>query len=234
MKDLAGLKKKVCSANKKLPDAGLVTLTWGNAGGLDKETGRMVIKPSGVPYEELNPDNMVVLSLENGEKCEGAMKASSDAPTHLELYRAFPSIGGIVHTHSLYATAWAQAEKQVPCLGTTHADTFYGPVPVCRQLRAEEVEADYEINVGKVIGEHFAGRELDPLFVPGVLVPGHGPFAWGEDVDAAVKNAIVLEEVSKMAYLTLNLEPGETGLPGYILNKHFSRKHGPDAYYGQK
>lgn len=235
MEQIDKLKKQVCLANRRLADTGLVVLTWGNVSGRTCNGKRMVIKPSGVPYSRLSPQDMVVMSVESGEKSDdGAPAPSSDTPTHIELYRAFPGIGGIVHTHSTYATAWAQAGRPVPCLGTTHADTFCGEVPLCRPLDEEEVRQDYESCAGKAIVELFGRRRLDPLSVPGVLLPGHGPFTWGADADSAVENAIILEEVARIAYLTLNLQPGQPELPQHLLDKHFYRKHGPDAYYGQK
>ncbi len=233
MDRLADLKKDVCRANTDLAASGLVVLTWGNVSGVDRYTGRVVIKPSGVDYAVLEAGAMAMLSLDAGEECGEGTKPSSDAPTHLELYRAFPGIGGIAHTHSPYATSWAQACLPLPCLGTTHADTFRGNVPLCRQLGREEVEKDYEINVGKAIREHFAGEKLDPLSMPAVLVPGHGPFVWGRDAGEAVVNAVILEEVARLAFLTLSLRPECDELPAYLMEKHFSRKHGPGAYYGQ-
>ncbi len=228
------LREHVFKANIELVNAGLVVLTWGNASGLDCKNKQFAIKPSGVDYSQLTPNDIVMVSVEDGEGCDGDLSPSSDTPTHLELYRAFDSIGGVVHTHSPYATAWAQAARPIPCLGTTHADTFYGEVPLCRQLTEKEVEDAYEINTGKAIAEHFINEDINPIHVPGVLVPGHGPFTWGKDADEAVKNAVILEEVAKMAHFTLNLKQQCAPLKDYVLNKHFSRKHGPDAYYGQK
>ncbi len=230
---LQDLKIQVCEANMKLKNSGLVKLTWGNVSGLTAENKIMAIKPSGVDYKELTPEKIVLTSLDGAEQYGSEMAPSSDAPTHMELYRAFPSIKGIAHTHSTYATAWAQAGAAIPCYGTTHADAFYGEVPVCDQLRQEQVESDYEVNVGKMIVAYFSNLGLDPEEKPGVLVPGHGPFSWGKDAEAAVENAIILEEVAKMACLTRGLQPCCDLLPDYILNKHFSRKHGPDSYYGQ-
>ena len=232
---LEELKKKVYHANMRLVDEGLVVLTWGNVSGRDPETGFFVIKPSGVPYGMLKPRDMVVMNLE-GHVVEGQCRPSSDTPTHLELYRAFPSIGGIVHTHSIEATAWAQAQREIPCYGTTHADQFHGAVPLTRYLTEAEVKEAYELNTGKVIVEHFKDR--DPLERPGVLVPGHGPFAWGKDAMKAVDNAVALEAIARLARLTEQLrgtpEVLRTELPAYVGEKHYQRKHGPNAYYGQK
>lgn len=232
---LEDLKKKVYHANMRLVDEGLVVLTWGNVSGRDPETGFFVIKPSGVPYGMLKPRDMVVMNLE-GHVVEGQCRPSSDTPTHLELYRAFPTLGGIVHTHSTEATAWAQAEREIPCYGTTHADQFHGAVPLTRYLTEAEVKEAYELNTGKVIVEHFKDR--DPLERPGVLVPGHGPFAWGKDAMKAVDNAVALEAIARLARLTEQLrgapEAVKTELPAYVGEKHYQRKHGPNAYYGQK
>ena len=232
---LEELKRKVYHANMRLVDEGLVVLTWGNVSGRDPETGFFVIKPSGVPYGMLKPRDMVVMNLE-GHVVEGQCRPSSDTPTHLELYRAFPTLGGIVHTHSIEATAWAQAQREIPCYGTTHADQFHGAVPLTRYLTEAEVKEAYELNTGKVIVEHFKDR--DPLERPGVLVPGHGPFAWGKDAMKAVDNAVALEAIARLARLTEQLrgapEAVKTELPAYVGEKHYQRKHGPNAYYGQK
>jgi L-ribulose-5-phosphate 4-epimerase len=225
------LKKEVWRANLALVRYGLVILTFGNASGIDRKKGLVVIKPSGVSYDELKPADMVVVCLD-GKVAEGTLNPSSDTPTHLALYRAFPGVGGIVHAHSEYATMFAQAAKEIPCLGTTHADHFHGPVPVTRFLTKREVEADYEGNTGRVIVERFAG--IDPLGTPAVLVAGHGPFAWGKTPDEAARNALVLERTAKTALGTLTLDPGRRRLPDYIVEKHFQRKHGPHATYGQK
>lgn len=224
------LKKKVYQANMRLKNEGLVVLTWGNASGFDFESRLVVIKPSGVSYDTLRPEDMVVVDLD-GNIVEGKLRPSSDTPTHLALYRAFKNVGGIVHTHSVEATAWAQALKEIPCYGTTHADCFHGNVPITRYLTQPEVEEDYEGNTGKVIIERFAN--LEPLAVPGVLVGGHGPFTWGKDANAAVDNAVSLEAIAKMARLTNEIASGKISLPGYIGDKHFQRKHGKNAYYGQ-
>ena len=228
---LEDLRKIVCTANRRLGETGLVSLTWGNVSGFDPASGLFAIKPSGVDYADLTPDKMVIVDLD-GKTVEGTFRPSSDTPTHASFYRAFPGICGAVHTHSPEATAWAQAGLEIPCFGTTHADVFHGAVPLARFLTAEEVDADYEANTGKAIIERFAG--LDPLSVPGVLVAGHGPFTWGKTPDAAVDAAISLEAIARMARLALAVNPQMRPLPDYILEKHHSRKHGPKAYYGQK
>ena len=217
----------------ELPHRGLVTYTWGNVSGIDRERGLVVIKPSGVSYDELTPDDLVVLDLD-GKVVDGKLNPSSDTKTHLELYKAFPEIGGIVHTHSPYAVGWAQAGRDIPAYGTTHADYFYGPVPCCRSLTEQEVEEDYERNTGLVIVETFRQRELDPVHVPGAICRNHGPFTWGKDAAQAVYHAVVLEEVAKMAVYTTQIAPDAQPAPQYVLDKHFLRKHGPNAYYGQK
>lgn len=229
---LEELKKVVCDANKELPKYGLVTFTWGNVSGLDKEKGLFVIKPSGVDYEKLTPECMVVMDLE-GNKIEGDLNPSSDTPTHLELYKAFPEVGGIVHTHSSYATSWAQAGRSIPCYGTTHADYIYGEVPCVRCLTKEEIEAAYEENTGHLIVNEFARMGKDPMAVPAVLCRNHGPFAWGKDAMDAVHNAVVLEEVAKMAYRTETINPKVGAAPAELQDKHYFRKHGAGAYYGQ-
>jgi L-ribulose-5-phosphate 4-epimerase len=227
---LEKLKNSVCKANLELVKSGLVIHTWGNVSGRDKESGLIVIKPSGVSYDIMTPEDMVVIDKE-GSIVEGKYKPSTDAPTHLILYKAYESLGGIVHTHSSYATSWAQAGRTIPPLGTTHADHFYGEVPCTRFLTREETETGYEINTGKIIIEKL-GR-LDPLVIPSILVNGHGPFCWGEDAEKAVYNAIVLEEIAKMAFFTVLLGKTEP-IDKFLLDKHFKRKHGDDAYYGQK
>jgi L-ribulose-5-phosphate 4-epimerase len=224
------LKKEVWQANLDLVRYGLVILTFGNASGIDRKKGLVVIKPSGVSYDGMKPSDMVVVGLD-GKVVEGTLNPSSDTPTHLALYRAFPGAGGIVHVHSEYATMFAQAGKEIPCLGTTHADHFHGPVPVTRLLTKREVAADYEGNTGRVIVERFAG--LDAIGTPAVLVAGHGPFAWGKTPGEAARNALVLERTAKTALGTLTLDPGTDRLPGYIVEKHYQRKHGPHATYGQ-
>ncbi|MGO9201390.1 MAG: L-ribulose-5-phosphate 4-epimerase [Limisphaerales bacterium] len=225
------LKAEVFKANLELVREGLVIRTWGNASGIDREEGLVVIKPSGVPYEQMEARQMVVVAAESGQVIEGGLKPSSDTPTHLELYRAFQGIGGIVHTHSLFATAWAQTGRELPALGTTHADYFCGPVPCTRLLKPGEIRSDYEANTGRVIVETFAGR--DPLSCPAVLVAGHGPFAWGKTVAAAVENAAVLEHLARLAGETLRIFPSVRPMQRVLMEKHFLRKHGPGAYYGQ-
>jgi L-ribulose-5-phosphate 4-epimerase len=227
------LQISVYEANQYIVDQGLVVLTWGNVSGVDREKGVMAIKPSGVGYETMKPEDMVVVSLDTGEKLEGELKPSSDTPTHLELYRAFPSIGGVVHTHSSYAVSWAQAGHHIPCLGTTHADHFYGRIPVTGQLTSEEIEDEYEKNTGKLIVRWFKDHNIDPDTMPAVLVPHHGPFTWGQSIDKAVQNAVVLEEVAKMALFTYSIDGLAADCPRTLLDKHFLRKHGPGAYYGQ-
>jgi L-ribulose-5-phosphate 4-epimerase len=228
---LEKLKSEVCEANLRLVAEGLVIQTWGNASGIDRAAGLVVIKPSGVAYDQMQPQHMVVVHLETGQVVEGNLKPSSDTPTHLVLYRAFPGIGGVVHTHSLYATAWAQARREIPALGTTHADYFYGPVPCTRLLTTEEIQKDYELNTGHVIVERFEG--LDTTACPGVLVASHGPFTWGRSVGQAVENAAVLEHLARLAGETLRLTPELPPMQAALLDKHFLRKHGPNAYYGQ-
>ena len=230
---LEQLKQQVYEANMELPRRGLVTYTWGNVSGIDRQSGLFVIKPSGVEYDELRPEDLVVLDL-NGNKVEGKLNPSSDTKTHIELYKAFPELGGIVHTHSTHAVAWAQAGRDIPCFGTTHADYFYGPVPCARALTQEEIDEGYEKNTGKVIIEAFQGRNIQPLHVPGVICSSHGPFTWGKDAAQAVYHAVVLEEVAKMALLTLQIDPNAAPAPQRIQDKHFLRKHGPNAYYGQQ
>lgn len=226
---LEKLKEEVYQANLDLVKNGLVVFTWGNASGIDREKGLVVIKPSGVSYDEMRPKDMVVLNL-YGQLVEGNLKPSSDAQTHLVLYRQFEKIGGVVHTHSEWATSWAQAGRGIAALGTTHADYFYGEIPCTRTLTKQEIEQDYELETGKVIVERF--KDLDPNSVPGVLVNNHGPFSWGADTSNAVHNAVVLEEVAKMAFRTLHLNP-DASMDRALLDKHFLRKHGKDAYYGQ-
>lgn len=228
---LEALKKHVCAANLRLVTEGLVVQTWGNVSGIDRARGLIVIKPSGVSYDRMRPGHMVTVSLKTGKVVDGALKPSSDTPTHLELYRAFPEIGGVVHTHSLYATAWAQARRAIPPLGTTHADYFHGAVPCTRPLRAGEIQGDYEANTGKVIVECFA--RLDPLALPGVLVASHGPFTWGRTPGAAVDSGVVVEFLARMACETLAIAPAAKAVPRALLDKHYLRKHGAGAYYGQ-
>ena len=230
---LEALKQAVYDANMALPRLGLVTFTWGNVSGIDREQGLVVIKPSGVRYDALTPDHLVVLDLD-GAVVEGTLNPSSDTRTHLQLYRAFPQLGGVVHTHSPYAVGWAQAGEDIPCYGTTHADYFYGPVPCARHLTQAELHEDYEKNTGVVIIEEFARRGLDPVAVPGVICHSHGPFAWGKDAAQAVYHAAVLEEVAKMAAFTRMVNPNAAPAPQYLADKHYLRKHGPNAYYGQR
>jgi L-ribulose-5-phosphate 4-epimerase len=227
------LKEQVWRANMSLVEAGLVTLTFGNASGVHRKAGVVAIKPSGVSYEEMRVEDMVVLSLETGKTMEGRLKPSSDTATHLELYRAFDSIGGIVHTHSTHATSWAQARREIPCLGTTHADYFNGPVPLTRALPQEEISEDYEVNTGRVIVDRFKTGGLDPAHFPGVLVAPHGPFAGGTTAPPASENAILLEELARLAFQTVVLNPSIGAISQPLLDKHFLRKHGPEAYYGQ-
>lgn len=224
------LRESVLEANLALPRHGLVTFTWGNVSGIDRERGLVAIKPSGVAYERMRVDDIVVLTLA-GERVEGTLRPSSDTPTHLALYRHYADIGGIVHTHSTHATAWAQARRPIPALGTTHADYFYGEIPCCRSLTREEVADAYEHNTGAVIIETLGDRK--PLEMPGVLVAEHAPFAWGKTPDDAVHNAVVLEEVARIALLTLSLNPLQAPIADYLLDKHYQRKHGAKAYYGQ-
>jgi L-ribulose-5-phosphate 4-epimerase len=227
------LKQRVLEANLALVEAGLVVLTWGNASGADRDADVMAIKPSGVAYNKLSAADMVVLSIKTGEIVDGGGRPSSDTPTHLHLYREFPSVNGVAHTHSLHATAFAQAKRSIPCFGTTHADNFYGEIPVTRDLTAREVETDYELNTGRVIVEQFRLARVDPDSVPGVLLASHAPFAWGPTPEKAVENAIVLEFAAEMALAGLAIAPQMKPIPGYLLDKHFLRKHGPKAYYGQ-
>jgi L-ribulose-5-phosphate 4-epimerase len=229
---LESLKQQVYEANMLLPKHGLVTFTWGNVSAIDRVNGLIVIKPSGVDYSKLSPDNMVVVDM-NGKCIEGTYKPSSDTATHLVLYKAFNRVGGIVHTHSSYATSWAQAGRDILCYGTTHADYFYGNVPCARCLEAEEIQDAYEENTGKLIVSEFEQMGKDPSDVPGVLCKNHGPFTWGKDAYEAVHNAIVLEEIAKMAYRTEMINPEVAPAPQELQDKHYFRKHGANAYYGQ-
>lgn len=241
---LEQLKEKVCKANLDLVRHGLVLFTWGNVSAIDRESGLVVIKPSGVSYDDMKPSDMVVVDLD-GKVVEGDLTPSSDTPTHVVLYKAFPEIGGVVHTHSTFATAWSQAGRDIPNIGTTHADYFHSDIPCTRDMKKEEVFGEYEKETGNVIVERFRG--MAPMDTPAVLVRNHGPFAWGKDADNAVHNAVVLEEVAKMAFLALNIELGFSGarrnvysqdavpsMNRHLIEKHYSRKHGPNAYYGQK
>ena len=229
---LEELKKIVCEANLELPKYGLVTFTWGNVSGVDREKGLMVIKPSGVEYSNMTPEDMVVVSLATGEKVEGKWNPSSDTATHVVLYNAFPNIGGVVHTHSKWATSWAQAGRSIPAYGTTHGDYFYGQIPCTRKMTPEEIAAEYEKETGNVIVETFEGVSEDDI--PAVLVHSHGPFSWGTDPANAVHNSVVLEELAFMAFHTEAMQPGIGPMQQELLDKHYLRKHGKDAYYGQK
>jgi Ribulose-5-phosphate 4-epimerase and related epimerases and aldolases len=231
---LENLKKEVCQANLDLVTEGLVIQTWGNASAIDRASGVMVIKPSGVPYSEMKPQHMVCVSLETGKVVEGKLKPSSDTDTHLVLYRAFPEIGGVVHTHSLFATSWAQACKPLLAYGTTQADYWFGDVPCTRLMKPNEIKNDYEANTGHVIVETFKKLKFDPMQHPAVLVASHGPFTWGKDVHDAVHNASVLEFIAKLNSETLRINPKLKPMQSVLLQKHFLRKHGPGAYYGQK
>ena len=226
---LEELKKKVCEANLELVRHGLVIFTWGNVSGIDRESGLVVIKPSGVSYDGMTPEDMVVVSLD-GEVVEGSLKPSSDTPTHLVLYKAFKEIGGVVHTHSTFATAYAQAGLGIPNIGTTHSDYFHDGIPCTEDMTAEEVNGDYELETGNVIVRCF--KEKNPMHTPAVLVKNHGPFTWGRDAAEAVHNAVVLEQVAKMAVISFSISP-LVGMNPLLVEKHFSRKHGPNAYYGQ-
>ena len=227
---LEKLREDVCKANKLLPHYGLVTFTWGNVSAIDREKKLFVIKPSGVDYDDLTPENMVIVNLD-GEVVEGDYNPSSDTPTHMELYKAFPEVGGIVHTHSTWATSWAQAGRSIPCYGTTHADYFYGEIPCVRNLTKEEIDEAYELNTGILIAEYFKNK--DYVAMPGVLCKNHGPFAWGKDPFEAVHNAVVLEEVAKMATRTEMINAEAKPAPKVLQDKHYYRKHGANAYYGQ-
>ncbi len=228
---LEQLKQEVYEANLDLVKKGMVIYTWGNVSGIDRESGLVVIKPSGVDYGAMRPEDMVVVDL-NGAVVEGRWRPSSDTPTHLALYQSFPAVGGITHTHSTFAVAFAQAGLPIPALGTTHADYFYGDIPCTRSLTAAEIQAAYEKNTGLVIAETFQGK--DPLAVPGVLVKGHGPFTWGKNAAESVYHAVVLDKVAEMALHTLSLSPAAPRVPQHLLDKHYFRKHGANAYYGQK
>ena len=228
---LEALKKDVYEANMELVAKGMVIYTWGNVSGIDREKGLVVIKPSGVAYDEMKPEDMVVVDLASGKVVEGTLKPSSDTPTHLELYRAYPELGGVVHTHSTWAVTFAQAGMDIPAFGTTHADYFYGDIPCTRDLTEKEIEEAYEVNTGKVILETIG--EKNPMDIPGIVVKNHGPFAWGRTPAGAVYNAVVLDKVAEMAYHTRTLNPRVPRVPQYLLDKHYFRKHGANAYYGQ-
>ncbi len=230
---LEELKEKVLQVNLDLVKHGLVIFTWGNVSGIDREKGLVVIKPSGVSYDDMKADDMVVVDLKTGQVVEGELRPSSDTPTHLEIYRAWPEVGGVVHTHSTYATAWAQAGIDLPNIGTTHADYFHNAVPCTADMTKAEVEGDYELETGNVIVRRFEEAGINPMHTPGVLVKNHGPFTWGKTPAEAVHNAVVLEQVAKMAFVAYQVNPRLTMNP-LLVEKHFNRKHGPNAYYGQK
>jgi L-ribulose-5-phosphate 4-epimerase len=232
MTSLIELRQQVAAAHHRLAAAGLAPLTFGNASGIDRERGLVLIKPSGVACAQVKPEDLVAVELSTGRVVDGRLRPSSDTPTHLVLYRAFQEIGGIVHTHSVYASAWAQACRPIPCLGTTHADQFVGPIPCTRPLAPDEVAGDYEAATGRVIVETI-GKAGDPLAQSAVLVANHGPFSWGRDPDEAASNAVVLEIVAQQALLTLSISPGQLPIADYLMDRHHRRKHGPDAYYGQ-
>jgi L-ribulose-5-phosphate 4-epimerase len=225
------LREEVFTANQELVRSGLVVFTFGNASGFDRSSGKVVIKPSGVPYDTMRPDDLVITDLD-GKICEGNLRPSSDLPTHLALYRAFEGVNGVVHTHSRYATAWAQAGKEIPCLGTTHADYFQGPIPVTDEMQPCDIESEYEWNTGQVIIKRF--EKLDPLATPAVLVAGHAPFCWGLSPAAAAHTAVVVEELAHLAFLTVTIHADVSGISATLRDKHFLRKHGPEAYYGQQ
>jgi len=227
------MKEEILKANLQLQKMGLVIFTWGNVSGIDREKGEVTIKPSGVPYENMNVSDLVTVDME-GRVLEGSYNPSSDLATHLEIYRFFPECGGVAHTHSRMATAWAQAGRDLPALGTTHADYFYGPIPCSRPLSEAEIKGAYELETGRVISETFKERNIDPQAVPGVLISGHGPFTWGADPMNAVHNTVVLEEIAQMAFASLAINPHVNGISQELLDKHYLRKHGDDAYYGQK
>ncbi len=224
------LKQRVYDTNLDLQRQGLVVLTWGNVSAIDRAVGIIAIKPSGVRYEDLNPQSIVIVDLE-GRVVEGSLKPSSDTATHLELYRSFAAVGGVCHTHSMYATMWSQARRPIPCFGTTHADNFYGPIPVTDAMTDQEIGGPYEENTGKVIVRRFAGT--DPMQIPAVLVANHGPFTWGPSPEKAVENAVVLEQVAKMAFGTIQVNPQQPPIGQSLLDRHYLRKHGRGAYYGQ-
>jgi L-ribulose-5-phosphate 4-epimerase len=226
-------REEILEANLMLQRMGLVIFTWGNVSGIDRQKGEVTIKPSGVPYDKMKAEDLVTVDMQ-GKVLEGSCKPSSDLATHLEIYRSFPACGGVVHTHSRMATAWAQAGCDLPSLGTTHADYFYGPIPCTRSLTDDEIKGAYELETGRVIIETFKERRIDPQAVPGVLVSGHGPFTWGSDPMNAVHNTAVLEEVAQMAFASLAINPELAGISQQLLDKHYLRKHGKDAYYGQK
>lgn len=230
---LEKLKQQVCVANIELQRRGLVIYSWGNVSGIDRASGLVAIKPSGISYDELTADMIVLLDMD-GNIVEGKLNPSSDSPTHLELYRKFASIGGICHTHATNSTSWAQARRAIPCLGTTGADYFYGDIPVTRMLAYDEIKSDYELNTGKVIVETFQNKALNPEQMPAVLIAGHGPFTWGKDAASSVEAAVVLEQIALMALKTSSIASPLERLPQALIDKHYLRKHGANAYYGQK
>lgn len=230
---LEELKNIVFNANMELPKKGLITYTWGNVSGIDREKGLVVIKPSGVSYDNMKASDMVVVDMD-GKVVEGEYRPSSDTATHIELYKKYPNLGGIVHTHSTFATSWAQSCNDIPALGTTHADYFYGDIPCTRKLTEDEIKSNYEVETGNVIIETIEKRQIKAIEVPGIIVASHGPFTWGKNPDDAVHNAVVLEEVAKMAYYTVTLNPRIKETESYLQDKHYLRKHGANAYYGQK
>ena len=232
MSEFKQLKEITFEGNKKLGESGLVLLTWGNVSAFDAEKGVFAIKPSGVDYDTMTADDMVVLDLE-GKVVEGTLRPSSDTKTHLELYKAYPQLGSVIHTHSKWATVWCQQMMDLPCMGTTHADFFYGTVPCTRAITQAELDEDYEMNTGKIIIETITERGIDPLEVPAILTGGHAPFVWGQNVNKALENSIVLERVAEMAWMNHLLNAQVPPLPQHILNKHYTRKHGKNAYYGQ-
>ena len=231
--EFTDLRRDVATANNDVAAAGLVLHAFGNASEVDRDAGVFAIKPSGIPCRQVTPDDIVVVALDDGAVVWGERRPSADTPTHHALYNGFTGVGGIVHTHSLFATAWAQARLPIPCLGTTHADHFHGPVPVTRPLTSEEIRGEYEVNTGSVIVERYIAEELDPLGVPGALVASHGPFAWGNDASAAVETASAMELIAQLAAHTLAIAPDQPQIEIHLLDRHFSRKHGPLAYYGQ-
>lgn len=230
---LEKLKQEVCKANKDLLEHKLVKLTWGNVSAIDRQKNLVAIKPSGIDYDLLTPDDIVIVDM-NGKVVEGSKKPSTDTSAHLEIYRAFKDVNSVIHTHSTHATIFAQAKKPIICLGTTHADHFHGEVPLTRDLRKEEIEGDYELSIGKAITELFRQRKLNALDVPACLVASHGPFVWGKSIKSAVCNAVVLDEVARMALEAIKLNPQSKPIDAFLLKKHYSRKYGKDAYYGQK
>lgn len=234
MMPYTSIREEVCRVNRELVTAGLVVLTWGNASSVDREAGILAIKPSGIDYDQLTPADIVIVDLASGDVVDGQLKPSSDTPTHRALFQAFPSIGGIVHTHSPYATSWAQARRPLPCLGTTHADSFHGEVPVARELTETEMADTYEQSSGVSIADTFRKLGLSASEMPAALLPGHAPFVWGDTPAAALEHAIALEASARMALMTLQIHPDALPLPGTLLDKHYHRKHGPRAYYGQE